>query len=516
MAKVPPTTSRQTTTEQTDANRSTTQTRVISEPPIRSAPSNQTKAGGKRQIPCPYCNGEVLSEQNGRAARSASLWPKFQNICFAITEVFDVITGNTKTVSRKQAIGGKCEACNNKGSFDDPSDSSDAEQAAANILKANEQKLEENLAKLGSSPGGSRLTRIAGADVLLVGHELNTADSVGIKENVPGPGGGGSVGLDKGGEGRGGLDKGSKDHSQVKQLNTPANSGGGHYVIQCGNKFNLIVGAQGASIDTYGPLNLHGKAGVQITGAEVTIGTGVGQTAIGGKHINLQGDNISLSPTGKSGQITVTGSMIASGNVQSGGAYFDNVYFAKGTCPSKQVPVKGGSTTAIQTGPAIWGGTNTAALKAAFLQLQKHIQERTLDYDLFKAGGPTTPRFFLNLNDLIYGLTYAAIPVELKVTGIAIGTLGVSLVYNFPHTHAMHDGLHNHQVEVPALDYQGYTSATAVRKAANAAGINSQVAAAGSSGDNLFARLWQSVGGPYAVLGGRSTAKSNHSTLVTG
>ena len=474
-----------------------------------------TPSSSKKKIPCPYCTGEVLSEQNGKAARSASLWPKFQNICFAVTEVFDLITGNTKTISRKQAIGGKCEACGGEGSFEDPSDSSDAEQTAARILAANEAKLEENLAKLGSSPGGSRLTRIAGADVLLIGHELNTAESVGIKQNVPGPGGGGSVGLDKSGEGRGGLDKGSKDHTQVKQLNAPANSGGGHYVIQCGNKFDLVAGAQGANINTYGSLNLHGKAGVQITGAEVTVGTGVGQTAIGGKHISLEGDHLSMAATGKSGTINVVGSMMASGNIQSGGAYFDNVYFAKGTCPSKQVPVKGGSTTAIQTGPAIWGGTNSGALKAAFLQLQKHIQERTLDYDLFKAGGPTTPRFFLNLNDLIYGLTYAASPVELKVTGIAIGTLGVSLVYNFPHTHAMHDGLHNHQVEVPALDYQGYTSATAVRNAANAAGINSQVAAAGSTGDNFFAKLWQKVGAGYAAFGGQSTAKTTHSTLVS-
>lgn len=476
----------------------------------------QSTSSSKRKIPCPYCTGEVLSEQNGRAARSASLWPKFQNICFAVTEIFDLITGNTKTISRKQAIGGKCEACDDKRYIEDPSDSSAADQAAASILKANEQKLEENLAKLGSSPGGSRLTRIAGADVLVIGHVLNTAESVGIKKDVPGPGGGTAIGVDKGGEGNASAAKGNKEHNAVKQLNTPANSGGGHYIIQCGNKFDLITGSQGAHFSTYGPLNLHGKAGVQVTGAEVTVGSSTGQTAIGGKHVNIQGDNISLAPTGKSGHVTINGSLQTTGNVKSGGAYFDNIYFAKGTCPSKQVPVKGGSTTAVQTGPAIWGGFNTAALRAAFLQLQKLVQERTLDYDLFKAGGPITPRFFLNLNDHVYGIVYASIPVETKVTGIAIGLAGVSLVYNFPHQHAMHDGLHNHQVEVPALDYQGHTSAASVRKAANAAGINSQVPATGGTGDNFFARLWQAIGGLYAALGGLFESQTNHTTITNG
>jgi len=211
MAKTTETTS--TTQSTINTERVTTQSQVSPDDSLRSSTTSQTVAGGKKQVKCRYCDGEVLSEQNGRATRSASLWPKFQNICFAVTEIFEAISGNTKTIPRKQAIGGKCEACDNKGSYDDPSDSSDADQAAAEILKANEKKLQENLAKLGSSPGGSRLTRVAGADVLLVGHELNTADSVGVKQNVPGPGGGGTVGLDKSGEGRGGLDKGSKDHT---------------------------------------------------------------------------------------------------------------------------------------------------------------------------------------------------------------------------------------------------------------------------------------------------------------
>jgi hypothetical protein len=471
----------------------------------------------KRQIPCPYCSGEVLSEQNGRTSSSASLFPKFQNIVIAISDLLSLITGNTVTISRREAVGGKCEACDNKGFFDDPSDTTAGDKAALSILENAKDKFDTEAAKMGSSPGGSRLTRIAGADVLLVGHQINKAESVAVKKGVPGPGGG-SVGASKTGAGRGGVPKGSKDYNHVQGLNVPANSGGGHYVIQCANKFNLVVGAQGASIDTYGALKLHGKAGVQITGAEVVIGTSVGGTSIGGNNINLEGENINVTASGKSGTVNVNGSMQATGNVQSGGAYFDNVYFAKGTCPSKETSVKGGSTTSVNTGPALWGGNNAAAIRAATLQLKEFVEERSLDLDLFKAGGPTTPRFALNMRDQIYNLTYAAIPLELKVTGICTVLYGSSAgfhpIFNFPHTHAMHDNLHTHRVTVPALNYEQNSTADLVRKAADSAGINTSVAAAGGTGESIVASAIQKVGGLMRALGGKKAALSDHGTMA--
>jgi hypothetical protein len=466
----------------------------------------------KKQIPCPYCSAEekVLSEQNGRAARSASLWPKFQNIVFAISDLLSLITGNTKEVSRRDVVG-DCKACNNRRTFDDPSDSTDAEKIAFDIIDKEKDFLLKESMKLGSSPGGSRLTRVAGAEVLIVGHKLNTAESVGIRGDAP-IATQGCVGVKP--EGRAGVMKGDKKGPAVKCFNVPANSGGGQYIIQCGNKFNLVAGSQGAHIETYGPLNLHGKAGVQITGAEVTIGGGQGQTAIGGKHINVEGEYISLAPSGESGHVNVMGSLEATGNVKAGGAYFDTVYFSKGVCPSKQVPVKGGSTTTIQTGPALWGGTNIAAVKAALQQLQKSVEERTLDPDLFKAGGPTTPRFFFNLADLMYGITYAALSIELKITGICFTLVGPGLVFNFPHTHSLHDGLHTHQVEVPALNYEGYSSSSLVKAAANAAGVNTKVPCAGSTGENIFVQAWTKITNVYNAFAGKSAVESSHEKMT--
>ena len=89
-----------------------------------------------RKIECPYCKGEVLSEQNGRTTTSASLFPRVQNFITAISDLISAIAGGTKTVSRKQAIGGTCGACNNKGYIEDPTDTSKDDKAVADYLKS--------------------------------------------------------------------------------------------------------------------------------------------------------------------------------------------------------------------------------------------------------------------------------------------------------------------------------------------------------------------------------------------
>jgi hypothetical protein len=468
-----------------------------------------------RQIPCNFCSGQVLSQNNGRAARSASLWPKFQNVVLAITDVLNLLTDNQTTVDRKSAIGGKCEACGGKGYVNDPTDTSDADKAAAESLKSNHDEMVKNLNKLGSSPGGSRFTRVAGAETLVVGHTLNTADSVAVIDNQPGPGGKGVHSAKTSAS----VDKGTKEHAQVIDLNPPANSGGGQYNIVVGNQFNVMVGAQGMSLYTYGKMNLHAVSKVEITGAEVTVGTSAGQTSIGGKHIAIEADNISLNPTGQNGQVGVHGSIAATGNIQSGGAYHDNLYFANATCPSKQVSVNAGAGGDIITGPAVWGGFNTAASRAAALNLIKFVQSHVLDLDLFKAAGPITPRFYFGMADHMFNLIYSIVPLELKVTGITIGVgIGatVGVVYNFPHTHAVGDTVHTHRVTVPAINYEQHPTADSVRQAFSASGGNTQVPASGGTGVNFFAQLYTTVGNAVNAIGGLFSATSTYPTISEG
>jgi hypothetical protein len=436
----------------------------------------------KRQIPCKFCTGEVLSEQNGRTTSSASLFPRVQNLLVSISDTLKLITGNTKTVDKKTAIGGKCEACGDKGSYDDPSDTSDKDKAAAEHLKNNIDKIDELSAKLGHSPGGSRLTRIAGAEVLLVGHEFNGAPSYDVVKNVPGP-----KGTIVKGPGRV-TPLGNKGHTQVNGNNVPANSGGGHYIIRCSNRFQLAVGSQGINIKTSGPLEIDGGI-VHFTGAEVLVGS-KNQTTISGNHLVLDGNYVSITPTGETKEACVYGSLGVTGNVRAGGAYIDNLYVSKITCPSKQISTKASAAGSLITGPAAWGGSNQQALKLALKDLIKNISDSNADPNLFSTCGAITPKGILKLADKMTNLIYNGIPVETKATGIAIG----ALVYNYPHTHVLPDDPHTHDIKVPAINHENHETADTVRAAFDSAGGNTGIPCAGSTDGNFLGKLWGSLG----------------------
>jgi hypothetical protein len=434
----------------------------------------------KRKIPCPYCTGEVLAEKNGRASTSASLFPRLQNVLSALSDFVSALTLGTVTISRKEAIGGDCKACKNKGTIEDPTDTTDVDKQRADFLVRMNATIEKYLGRLGRSPGGSRITRIAGNEVVVVGHKLNTAKSYRTKKDVAGPG---NKIVDSKGKGRAAVDAGSTEHRAVVGNNVPANSGGGAYIIQCGNRFNLMAGSQGISLKTTGPIEIHGGI-VNFTGADMTFGTNVGQTSIAGNHVVVQGKNVSMKATGESGQIGIEGSLGITGNLQSGGAYVDNMYCAKMTMPSKTSSTKGGANTRFTTGPASWGVTGNALINS-LADFQNFITERTLDMNLFGQGGPTTPRFQFNLGDAITDLVYTALPVELKVTGICLTPVGPGVIFNFPHTHILPDGLHTHDVRGPAIACDNHSSAESVKAAFANSGGNTQIAAASEGGEKV-------------------------------
>ena len=224
----------------------------------------------------------------------------------------------------------------------------------------------------------------------------------------------------------------------------------------------------------------------------MTFGTNVGQTSIAGNHVVVQGKNVSMKATGESGQIGIEGSLGITGNLQSGGAYVDNMYCAKLTMPSKTSSTKGGTPTHLQTGPASWGVTGNALINS-LTDFKDFIVERSLDMNLFGQGGPTTPRFQFNLSDEISNMIYTALPVELKVTGICLTLAGPGVIFNFPHTHILPDGLHTHDVRGPAIAFDNHTSAESVKAAFASSGGNTQIAAAGEGGEKVG--LLQSLAG---------------------
>jgi len=278
----------------------------------------------KRKIPCNYCKGEVLATQNGRATSSAPLFPRLQNLLTAISDLLTALTGGQKTIPRKEALGGKCKTCGGSGQIEDPTDTSEQDKKAAEFLKSKAKDIKDNELKLGNSPGGSMLERVAGAKVTIVGRTLNTAKSVTIHEGkAASPT---AQVVKKAGPTTEGPEKG-KGTNIITGNNPPANTGGGMYYIQCGNKFKMTTGAQGIEMSSYGPISIDGTQ-VRITGSEVVVGGSGGPTVIGGDHLQMNCKSMAITPSGQAGEVVIQGSASCSGNLKAGGGYVENMYCA--------------------------------------------------------------------------------------------------------------------------------------------------------------------------------------------
>jgi hypothetical protein len=471
-----------------------------------------------RKVKCEYCDGEVLSEQNGRTSSSVAAAPRSQNIITAISDAISTVLGGPKTVPRKEALGGKCDTCGNTQKIEDVTDTSKQDKEAANYLESKADRILELETKLGMSPGGNFVRRTAGAKIEIIGRTLNTAKSYTVHEGKAAYRAGGKVTA----KGRGGLPVGpekGKGGNVITGNNPPANTGGGLYYIQCGNKFKLVAGAQGIEISTNGPITFDGGI-TRLTGAEVTVGSGKGPVLVQGDNLNLVANNaVNLDSQGPNGSVNIGGSMSITGNIQSGAGLITNLYFENATCPEKQETSKIGSQTDLITGPAQW----TPTLKAtATKNLVKWAQDSAADITLAGAMNPLNPRSMLKMKDNMINAIYSGLPVEPIPTGLIMpgtpmvltgtfpgGTGTASVVVttpiplqNFPHTHSMPDEAHSHNYSVPAINYKGHT-AESVRAEADAAGINTRVpaAASGGAGDYLTKIVGGVTGAFKAVTG---------------
>jgi hypothetical protein len=467
-----------------------------------------------RKIPCNYCKGQVLATQNGRGTSSQALFPRLQNFLTSIGDLMSALLGGQKTISRKEAIGGKCKTCGGSGFIEDVTDTSKQDQAAAQYLQGKAEKILELEKKLGNSPGGSMLERVAGAKVTIVGRTLNNAQSVTVHKGkaahptstVVGKGTPTTVGPEK--------DKGT---NVVTGNNPPANTGGGFYYIQCGNKFKLTTGAQGIEMTSHGPISIDGSQ-IRLAGAEVTLGSNSGPTVIEGDHLQLNGQSIALTPTGEAGEVVIQGSASCTGNIRAGGAYIENLYTSSLTCPEHQISSKmAAGTTDLVSGPAKWSGISGAFPRLAVQNLVKWISDSTTDINLAGTMSPINPRSILKLNDNFTNLLYSVFPIELFPTGIipkgmcivvGVGNLGYPVVstnpapipiYNFPHSHALPDSPHSHDVSVPAISHAGNSSADVVRQKFVAAGGNTRIPASPTESGNPLTKM---VGGVIGAVKG--------------
>jgi len=467
----------------------------------------------KRKVPCYYCKGTVLATQNGKTTSSSSAFPRVQNFLNAIADLMSAVFGGPKSISRKEAIGGKCDACGGSGQIEDVTDTSDADKAASDFLNSKSSAIEEAEKKLGHSPGGSLLERVAGAKVTIVGRTLNNAKSITVHEGkarYPT-----SQVVEKAGPTTVSTKNGT---NVITGNNVPANTGGGLYYIQCGNKFKLTTGAQGIEMSSYGPVSIDGTQ-VRLTGAEVTIGGSQGPTVIEGDHLQLNGKSVAITPSGPAGEVVIQGTASVSGNFRSGGLYAENLYASSITCPSSQASTKVSSAGDYVGGPAKWGGLRASYNIIAVQNTLKWVIDSVTDINLAGGMSPLNPRSVLKTIDNMLNMTYAMFPWELLPTGLILpGTtitmvgingcnyggvaggliMGTTLlpitINNFPHTHACPDAPHSHDMTVPAINHDGNTSAEIVRGKFKSAGGNSSVPATDSGNQNVISAIIGAAG----------------------
>lgn len=493
-----------------------------------------------RKVECRYCKGEVLVENVQKTTSSQPSEPRKQNVLKSIGDLLSLFTGGPKKVPRREALGGECSTCGNTGFVEDVTDTSDADKAAADYLASKADRILELESKLGNSLGGNQLCRVAGAKIEIIGRTLNTAKSYTVHKGKGAARDGAKLTAD----GRPALPVGpekGKGSNVITGNNVPANTGGGLYFIQCGNKFKLVSGSQGIEFSSTGPITFDGGM-VRFTGAEVSVGSKTGPLLVEGDSIEMVSNAGSINFTpGGAGTVGINGS-IAAANIQAGGIAAAHAFLDGATMPERQEITKVSSgNTDLVNGPALWGGESPSGKLKSFAvkNAVKMTQDFSSDPALAGGVGPLNPRNKLKMNDNMASIAYSEIPfegpptgyilegamIEIELTGIPGLRDGENRLCsfdagaqvkgkvvkkiplnNFPHEHGLPDQPHGHNFIGPAINSAGNTSKS-VQESAVAAGINSRVPAqAGAESGNTLAKLQAFPGQFLGALNNIGTA----------
>lgn len=461
-----------------------------------------------RQTPCPFCNGEVLSKRSGRPFAGIS---GFLQRTFNIkvpTALLGFIKERTP-VSKKSILKEPCEACGGKSTIDDPSDDTDKWNQVKSNAQSRSQEIEEQEAKIGSL-GGNRYTIIQGCDLLEVGIGMNDAPSYRVdkEKSVRNKG---LIDVSKTNTKQGGPIPEGAPANHIQGINSMA-SPGGHYMIKCANKFSVVAGAQGVEIRSGGPLTIN--AGItKITGPEVSIGTQTGRCLIEGETVNLNGKSIEVAPS--DGHFFVKGTISNTGNLMVGGhGHLESASVVKMETTGRNEVTKPSAPTDTYSGPAFWG---------AYENIKATVKD-TLGYVVANTTNPVhaqqivTPRFVQGLSDKVQNIAYSCRPWEFKPTGvilpgyclvIGVGNHGAPVVsvnpgfvpvWNFPHSHALPDSNHTHEVRIPDIDCSA-DSAEDLRGRQSGVAAAAPLHKTSTSSATFLQGLWSVISLPFVGAG---------------
>lgn len=478
----------------------------------------------QRKSPCPFCTGEILSKAQGKAIQSIS---GFLQRSFNIRIPSPLIAFLTDIApkSKKSLLKEKCAACGGKGTIEDPSDDTQKYQQVKQLAKANFEKLLK--AENALAPGcGNRYTIIQGNELLEVGLGMNTAPSYRIdkEKSVRNKG---LIDPSKINTKNGGpqIPEGAKCN-HVQGLN-PMATPGGNYTIKCSNKFNVVAGAQGIDLTTGGPLTI--SAGItRITGPELTIGTSSGRLTLEGEVVNINGKSVEIAPT--DGHLFVKGTMSTTGNIMVGGhMHAESISLTKLECTGRNEMTKPASPSDLHTGPAFWGGVGVEGIAA--------VAKDLVGFTTSKAANPVeaqqmvSQKFINGMRDKMLNLMYHMRPWETRETGyilpgtsivmqgivpcnyggVASGVINGTVirpipVNNFPHSHALPDMSHCHEVRIPDFDCSSDSCEEVRGKQsgiANGAPLHKESPSALSSITSLFAPIATVFVGTWNAIQGK-------------
>jgi len=452
--------------------------------------------GDECTIPCPNCTGAGGGESSILVKTAGRLFSSIGNFLqrtFTIRIPTELLSYLKERMPVSKAVALKeCGTCKNERRVRDPSCDLNKYQAAASVAQAEARSIEENEAKLGL--GGNRYTLIQGDELLEVGLGMNTAPSyrvdycgdvrnwgVGDPENID---------VQKSGLQ---VPKGAKCN-HVQGLNPPA-SPGGSYIIKAANRCEIMTGSQGFGCTTKGPVTLEGGI-TRITGPEVTVGSQTGRTLVEGDTVNLNGKSIEVAPS--DGHFFVKGTISNTGNMIVGGhAHFESASVVKLQVTGKNEPSSISSSSNIYGGPAFWGGPAVEGIIAALRELASYATMSIANPEQAK----TVPsvRWTLGLVDEIENVAYTLRPIELLITGITMSLFGPGIVFNFPHVHALPDGVHVHETRIPDIDT---TADSAKELRAMQAGVssNAPLAKFQTTLMDVLKGVWESISSIFIAI----------------
>lgn len=107
-------------------------------------------------------------------------------------------------------------------------------------------------------------------------------------------------------------------HEYVNVTDLP----GGNYTLNVCNRYNLLVGAGGVNIKTYGPINISGTI-TNVAGEQVNIGSENEVNIDGGKRVSIVGDVISIRQRQRK-QVLIDSSLgVSKNSIVLGGGYYE-------------------------------------------------------------------------------------------------------------------------------------------------------------------------------------------------